>query len=133
MDVKDGFREWAIVEVMGHTVYAGFCTDASIGGQSYLRVDVPEKGDRKAFTKLLAPGSIFSISPCDEETIRAFVDKREMVPFDRYSLQEVAQKMATRELERRGLPEPAAEPRQPHYQDDDEDFGIDDDDEDIPL
>lgn len=91
---EEGFREWAIVEVMGHTVYAGFCTDASVGGQSYLRVDVPAKDKRPPFTKLLAPGSIFSISPADEETVRAFVDRREMLPFDRFTLQEAAKAMA---------------------------------------
>lgn len=96
MEIKEAFREWAIVEVMGHTVYAGLATDTSVGGQSYLRVDVPASGDRQAFTKLLGPGSIFSISPCDEATVRAFVDRRQMEPFDRYSLQDVAKSMAAK-------------------------------------
>lgn len=94
MDVKEGFKSWAIVQVMGHTVYAGFATDASIGGQSYLRVDVPEIKDEKPFTKYLGPGSIFSITPCDEDTARAAASSRQIRPFDVYSLNDIARELA---------------------------------------
>lgn len=70
------FEQWAIVEVMGHRRFAGFVTEAAIGGASFVRVDVPDVdcgGEMlPAFTKLLGAGSIYAISPCTEETARAF-------------------------------------------------------------
>lgn len=124
MEVTEGFKSWAIVEVMGHTVYAGFASDASIGGQSYLRVDVPEFKESPAFTKYLGPGSIFSITPVDEETARATAETRRMMPFDRYTLKDIAAKMA----ENRALPAPQQVPIPDHEAD--EEWG---DEESEPL
>lgn len=62
------FDQWAIIQVMGHTAYAGRVSEASIGGASFLRVDVPAVDGCQAFTKFLGAGSIFDITPCDEET-----------------------------------------------------------------
>lgn len=77
MDDVKTFDAWAIVEVMGHKQYAGHVTEQAIGGSSFIRVDVPEvicKDGEKLppFTKLLGSGSIYAISPCTEETARAF-------------------------------------------------------------
>lgn len=73
-EVKDAktFETWAIVEVMGHRQFAGFVTEQPLGGASFVRVDVPAIGDCPAFSKLLGAGSIYAISPCTEETARAF-------------------------------------------------------------
>lgn len=85
-DVKEGFKSWAIVEVMGHNVYAGLATETSIGGTSFLRVDVPGIGEEPPFTKLLGTGSIFAISPCDEATARAFAATKRIRPFDAWTV-----------------------------------------------
>lgn len=72
---SDKFEQWCIVEVMGHSTYAGFVTEQTIAGQAFVRVDVPEvesrdwRGDlqlRPAFTKLLGGSSIYAITPCTE-------------------------------------------------------------------
>jgi len=76
MDTTERFEQWAIVEVMGHSRYAGLVTEQSLGGASFIRVDVPEiPGDmtserRPGFTKLLGAGSIFAITPCTEASAR---------------------------------------------------------------
>jgi hypothetical protein len=62
------FDTFAIVQVMGHQAYAGRASEASIGGASFLRIDVPETNGEPGFTKFLGAGSIFDITPCDEET-----------------------------------------------------------------
>lgn len=66
----DAFDCWGIVEIMGHKVFAGRLTNASIGGGSFLRIDVPEVEGLPAFTKFFGGASIFSISPTDETTAR---------------------------------------------------------------
>ncbi len=83
---------WAVVEVMGHKRFAGFVTEQAIAGAAFVRVDVPEipadsKSDRAAlpaFTKLLGAPSIYAITPCTEETARAFAAKMQERAFATY-------------------------------------------------
>lgn len=78
------FEHWCIVEVMGHVTYAGLVTEQEIGGGSFIRVDVPGTSDTQPFTKLLGHGSIYCITPCDEETARAWALKTCAKAFDAY-------------------------------------------------
>lgn len=70
------FESWCIVEIFGHSRYAGLVTEQTIGGCSFVRIDVPEVpaevhyDARPAFTKLFTQGAIFSITPCTEATAR---------------------------------------------------------------
>lgn len=66
------FDSWCILEIMGHARYAGRVTEEQIGGASFIRIDVPYVGEgNRSFTKFFSPGSIFSITPCEEDTARA--------------------------------------------------------------
>jgi len=82
------FESWAIVEVMGHRQFAGWVTEQALGGASFVRVDVPavqaEGEDLPAFTKLLGAASIYAISPCTEETARAFAVRARVRAFSVY-------------------------------------------------
>ncbi len=75
---------WAIVEVLGHNLFAGKVSEHVIGGAGFIRVDVPELPERRckrkwsyqdeevedvipavpAFTKLIGASSIYAITPC---------------------------------------------------------------------
>src|ERR1700729_1334343 len=81
------FKTWAIVEVMGHVEYAGFVTAETIAGSAMLRVDVPEVKDRAAFTKYLATGALYGITPCSEETARARAERIRAIPFQAYDIE----------------------------------------------
>lgn len=65
------FESWGLCEVMGHVRYAGRITEQTIGGASFIRVDVPQVGDTPALTKILGSGSIYCITPTTEETAKA--------------------------------------------------------------
>lgn len=67
----ESFESWAILEIFGHTQIAGKVTEASIGGCSFLRVDVPEHEGKPAFTKFYGQGAVYSMTPCSEEAARA--------------------------------------------------------------
>ncbi len=100
----DGLLEtWAIIEVMGHSKYAGFVRQVPMGGAAMIRIDVPEIPEREeeyldylcdrpagedayktvkktrkvpgtpAFTKFLGVSSIFAITPCSKEAAIAAV------------------------------------------------------------
>jgi hypothetical protein len=88
MSEAKSFKSWAIVEVMGHRQFAGYVSEQAIGGASFVRVDVPEirdvDADLPAFTKLLGAGSIYAISPCTEETAKAFAARARTRAFSVY-------------------------------------------------
>lgn len=91
---------WAVVEVMGHNVFAGRVSEHVIGGSGFIRVDVPELPERRekepgwnggrereyvsvavpAFTKLIGAGSIYAITPCTEDVARQIADQKRVVP-----------------------------------------------------
>ncbi|MCC7208345.1 MAG: hypothetical protein IT323_13640 [Anaerolineae bacterium] len=64
------FETWAIVELFGHTQIAGLVTEATIGGCSFLRVDVPAVNGRPAFTKFYGNGAMYSLTPVGEQEAR---------------------------------------------------------------
>ena len=74
-DNSDGLDAWALVEIMGHKRFAGRITEQVVAGQGFIRVDVPEveaDGEKvEAFTKIVGPSSIYSITPVSETVARA--------------------------------------------------------------
>lgn len=65
--MSDSFESYCIVELFGHQKIAGKVTEQVIGGQSFVRVDVPETKRTSAFTRLFGAGAIYSITPVSEE------------------------------------------------------------------
>jgi hypothetical protein len=66
------FEGWAVVEVMGHRVLAGYCDHVRVAGTEMLRVMIHGKtpGDPSE-PHIMAAGSIFAVHPCSEEEVRA--------------------------------------------------------------
>ena len=64
--MADKFEQYAVVELFGHQVIAGLVSEQVIGGQGFVRVDVPAVNGNAAFTKFYGAGAIYAISPCDE-------------------------------------------------------------------
>ena len=86
------FETWAVVEIMGHKRFAGLVTEQPIGAASFIRVDVPAvtAADGKTlgpFSKLFGAASIYALTPCTEETARAFAASLRSQAFDLYDVQ----------------------------------------------
>jgi hypothetical protein len=64
---SDGYREWSVVELMGHSMIAGLVSEQSIGGSAMVRVDVPAVDDQPGYTKFFSGGAIYAITPVSEE------------------------------------------------------------------
>ena len=62
---------WAIVEIMGHSRFAGRVSECQAFGAPLIRVEVPEVDDQPAFEKHFGAAAIFAITPCDEAYARA--------------------------------------------------------------
>lgn len=99
METAERFETWAIVEVMGHRTFAGLVGEQTVGGASFVRVDVPATNGRPAFSKLFGAGSIYCISPCTEETARRVADGLRARSFELYALPAPAPQAAQREEE----------------------------------
>lgn len=81
------FNEWCIIELMGHSVIAGIVSEQAIGGETFIRIDVPEVSGRQAYTKLFGKGAIYAMTPTDESTCRCFIANTYQPPVSRYLLE----------------------------------------------
>lgn len=80
------FEAFAIVELFGHTVIAGKVSEQTIGGQGFVRVDVPAVGELEAYTKFYGAGAIYAITPTDEKTAKAAAQGLQAKPIATYKL-----------------------------------------------
>ena len=83
--------QWAIVELFGHQRIAGRISEQTIGGCSFVRVDVPITGKVQAFTKLYGQGAIYAISFVDELAARTAASMFRETPVDTYTLRKALQ------------------------------------------
>lgn len=100
---QNGF--WAIVEIFGHQRIAGFLSEQTVGGQSFVRVDVPElavvppgrygggDGPVAAHSKLYGGGAIYAITPVDETVAREAARQIRNKPLEAYGLDAVIRNM----------------------------------------
>ena len=84
--MEEKFEQWAMVELYGHQRIVGKVSEASIGGCSFVRVDVPETGSQKPFTRYFGNNAIYSINPVSEEIAREMLKQCVNVPVQRYEL-----------------------------------------------
>lgn len=68
------FDQWAIIELMGHIRMAGKVTEQEIAGTTLLRIDVPEKAGRGAFTTFVGASAIYRLTPTTEDVACALGD-----------------------------------------------------------
>ena len=104
------FEGWAVVEMMGHQREIGYVTTEYFGGAALFRVDSPEIPEREwelqrpeyratesgyselpigtkvklaaipAKSRLVAPGALYALTPCTEETARRAIDETKTRP-----------------------------------------------------
>lgn len=95
------FNNWAIVEMFGHTKEVGYVTTQYFGPACLFQIDVPGLAEREVIlessrylngitwapagtkvrisaspkrSRLIGPGSIYSITPCSEATAMAAIE-----------------------------------------------------------
>jgi|SRR5579864_1207827 len=72
---SQGLTSWALVELYGHRRIVGHVTADPVEMPGMIRVDVPDlikNGEvaRKGLTRYFGKGAIYSITPCDESSVR---------------------------------------------------------------
>jgi hypothetical protein len=86
------FEAFALVELFGHQRMAGKVTEQTIGGGSFVRVDVPETDRQPAFTRLLNPSAIYAINPITEKVMMAMARNLQKSPIQEWDIKEVVEK-----------------------------------------
>jgi hypothetical protein len=86
MEKVEKFEQWCIVELFGHQRVAGFVTEQTIGGCSFVRVDVPAK---QPYTRLFGNGAIYGITITDESTARKAAEYFAPQPMDQWTAQQL--------------------------------------------
>ena len=89
--MEEKFEQWAMVELYGHQRIVGMVMESTIGGCSFVRVDVPETNGQKAFTRYFGNNAIYSINPITEEIARSLLKNFRNVPVSAYDLNPAGQ------------------------------------------
>src|SRR3972149_5351507 len=84
MNEEQSFKARCIGELFGHVTLAGYVSEQTIGGASFIRLDVPEVDGQAAFTKLLGAGAIYSMTPTREEGARWAIEHIRARPVNVY-------------------------------------------------
>lgn len=83
---QDGFKSYAVLELMGHRKMAGLVTEVTMFGSTMIRIDVPGDDGLQPVTQYLAPSALYSITPCTEETARGVARSIRAVPIHSYEV-----------------------------------------------
>ena len=88
-----------MIELFGHQRMAGVVTEQTIGGASFVRVDVPETNSQPRFTRLLNPSAIYAINPVSQEVMESLAKTLDKKPIDAWDIRDVIakQKLALEE------------------------------------
>ena len=86
-----GFKDWAILELMGHRRLAGMVQEVALGGASMLRIDVPDADGETIATQFYSGAAVYCITPTTEKLARALALQSFSPPVTRYELPEPPQ------------------------------------------
>jgi hypothetical protein len=137
MDEQNQSGQWAILELMGRKVVAGYLTKDDWQGHAMLRIDVPATPDFPAFTQVYGPQSVYCITYVSQEVARMAANANQVNPVSVYvpdlAAMQTAQRKADQLREKLGemrellkskrLPAPATDPYGGDDVDDDNDEG----------
>jgi len=85
LDDREPFREWAILELMGHRKLAGLVTEQEIGGSKLIRIDVPG-ADGNVATQFYGSAAVYCMTPVAEELARKVARSYQPEPVTRWDL-----------------------------------------------
>lgn len=86
MTTQESQETWGIVDLFGHTKLAGRLSNHAFGGDTFLRVDIPNENGSGFYTRLFGKGAIYSISFTDETIARAAAKRCSPEPISAYEL-----------------------------------------------
>jgi hypothetical protein len=96
---KEEFKQWCVLELMGHRRLGGLVTEALIAGSPFIRIDIHIQGLRVpdgsgepedvVTTQFYSPASVYSIIPVGEQEARAVARYNQAEPIHRFEIPEL--------------------------------------------
>jgi hypothetical protein len=80
------FEAWGLLELFGHQRLAGRLTEQTIGGCSFIRIDVPAVDGVQEYTRLFGQGAIYGITITTEDVARRLAAGMRARPISPYDL-----------------------------------------------
>ena len=96
---------WAILDLLGHVRLAGKVSEFLFCGTPMVRVDIPATKLIGAFHKLYGIGSVYSITPVDEQIARSAAEQLAAVPIDAYTAGQLGNDLMKEAHQRYGRPQ----------------------------
>ncbi len=90
-------QTWAIVELMGHKVVAGFVSKSEMLGKPLLRVDVPATSAFEQFTQFYGESAIYCVTFVSEDVARLTAEQTKVNPVSVY-VPELVTRQAVNEM-----------------------------------
>jgi hypothetical protein len=85
-EIKNGFEQWCIVELMGHVRMAGKVTEQELFGTKLARIDIPSPDGGQSVTQYFGGSSVYRITPVTEELARAVAAHNSPAPIHIWEL-----------------------------------------------
>lgn len=85
MNNEDVVEQWAIVELMGHKVVAGYVAKSEMFGKPLLRVDVPATSLYSAYTQFYGIDAVYCITPVSEAVAKTVAESHKIDPVSVYT------------------------------------------------
>lgn len=86
-ETRPSFREWCVLELMGHRRLGGLVTEQELAGTAFVRIDVPADDEGgKPSTQIYSPAAVYCITPTTEEIARAVAKRNRPQPVQRWEL-----------------------------------------------
>ncbi len=81
----DVFREWAILELMGHRRLAGLVSIEQLAGAPFLRLDIPGP-DGTIASQFYSASAVYCLTPTTEAIARAVALREQPAPVQPWEL-----------------------------------------------
>ena len=87
---REPFKQWGILELMGHRKAAGLVQEVELFGVKMLRIDIPP-GDRdpQPLSQIYGGSAIYCLTIVDEETAKAFAQHSRDKPLEVWSARQM--------------------------------------------
>jgi hypothetical protein len=79
-NTTERFDLWAIVEMLGHRRVVGRVTEQVIAGAGFIRIDIPAEDGSIGHSQIIAPGSVYAITPLSEDAARIAAHRQVIEP-----------------------------------------------------